>query len=210
VVSNSVNLGGVIAADAGNVKLSTNSYTATLGSAGTNSGITVTVAGMTLTGTAAANYTLTQPSGLTANITPATVMTAAAMPINTCREASASPAIAHPGSDMRPFAIARSRPYVTPNSRIAAATMAVGTTQSVVRRASRRHGVSRGRRSPEPQTVMLFVIAGLTYPVRIHADQSSRLACVTVHRTPQRMPGASSGGFTNSQRADAKNGRDPW
>src|SRR5207245_6029457 len=92
---------------------------------------------------------------------------------------SASPAIAHPGSDMRPFAIARSRPYVTANSRAAAATIAVGTTQSVVRRASRRHGASRGRRPPEVRTVVLFVIAGLTNPVRNDADQSSRLACVT-------------------------------
>src|SRR5439155_17226234 len=105
-------------------------------------------------------------------------------------------------------AIARSRPYVTPNSRIAAATMAVGTTQSVVRRASRRHGVSRGRRLPEPRTVVLFVIAGLTYPVRNDADQSSRLACVTGASYPATDAGSMPRGSTNSQRADARNARD--
>jgi len=101
------------------------------------------------------------------NMTPATVMTAAAMPIKTWREASASPAIAHPGSDMLPFAIARSRPYVTAKSRMAAATMSAGTTHRVVRRASRRQGGSSERRPLAPRVLVLSVIAGPTYPVSI-------------------------------------------
>lgn len=46
---------------------------ATFASAGTNNNIAVTVSGLTLTGSAANNYTLTQPTGLTANITLATL-----------------------------------------------------------------------------------------------------------------------------------------
>ena len=69
--SNSVVLAGVVSGDTANVKLSTNGYTATFASASVGTGIGVTVAGLTLTGSAAANYTLTQPAGLTANITAA-------------------------------------------------------------------------------------------------------------------------------------------
>ena len=58
---------------AANVKLSTNGYTATFASPGVGTGIAVTVSGLTLTGSAATNYTLTQPAGLTANITAAPV-----------------------------------------------------------------------------------------------------------------------------------------
>jgi formylglycine-generating enzyme required for sulfatase activity len=70
---NNVALSGVILGDRANVNLSTNGYRATFASAGTNNNIAVTVSGLTLTGSAANNYTLTQPTGLAANITAATV-----------------------------------------------------------------------------------------------------------------------------------------
>jgi autotransporter-associated beta strand protein len=71
--SNSVVLSGVVAGDSGNVVLSTNGYGATFSSAAVGTGKTVTVSGLTLTGSAASNYTLTPPTGLTANITAATL-----------------------------------------------------------------------------------------------------------------------------------------
>jgi polygalacturonase len=52
------------------VTLVTNGYTATFASSNVANGIGVTVANLTLGGAQAGNYTLTQPSGLTANITP--------------------------------------------------------------------------------------------------------------------------------------------
>jgi hypothetical protein len=51
------------------VSLSTNGYTATFANAGPGTNIPVTVSGLTLTGARATNYTLTQPTNLTANIT---------------------------------------------------------------------------------------------------------------------------------------------
>ncbi len=69
VTSNNVVLNGVLVADAANVRLNTNGYTANFANAGVANGIGVTVSGLTLSGTAATNYTLTQPAGLTANIT---------------------------------------------------------------------------------------------------------------------------------------------
>ncbi len=67
--SNSVVLAGVLVGDTANVSLSTNGYVANFASAAAGNGIGVTVSGLTLTGSAAGNYSLTQPSGLTANIT---------------------------------------------------------------------------------------------------------------------------------------------
>ncbi len=69
ISSNNVVLSGVLAGDVAHVRISTNGYTANFASAAAGNGIAVTVSGLTLTGTAAGNYTLTQPSGLTANIT---------------------------------------------------------------------------------------------------------------------------------------------
>jgi len=66
--SNNIVLNGVLAGDTANVWLSMNSYTANFTSANVGTGIGVTVSGLTLTGSAAGNYTLTQPTGLTANI----------------------------------------------------------------------------------------------------------------------------------------------
>ena len=67
--SNNVVLAGVLAGDTGNVKLSTNGYVANFVSANVGTGIGVTVSGLTLTGSAAGNYTLSQPTGLSNNIT---------------------------------------------------------------------------------------------------------------------------------------------
>jgi trimeric autotransporter adhesin len=54
------------------VSLNTNGYAANFASAAVGNGIAVTVSGLTLSGPGAANYTLAQPTGLTANITSAT------------------------------------------------------------------------------------------------------------------------------------------
>ena len=68
ISSNNVSLSGIIAGDSADVKLSTNGYLATFNTASVGTGKTVTVSGLSLTGSASGNYTLTQPSGLTANI----------------------------------------------------------------------------------------------------------------------------------------------
>ena len=71
ISSNSVALVGVLAADAGQVDLTTNGYTATFASADASSTpIAVSVGGLSLTGAKAGDYLLTQPTGLTADITP--------------------------------------------------------------------------------------------------------------------------------------------
>ena len=69
ISSNNVVLNGVLVGDTANVRLNTNGYTANFTSASAGTGVGVTVSGLTLAGTAAGNYTLTQPSGLSANIT---------------------------------------------------------------------------------------------------------------------------------------------
>ena len=69
--SNTVVLTGVVSGDVANVRLTTNGYTASFASPDVADGIGVTVGGLTLGGTAAGNYTLSQPVGLTANITAA-------------------------------------------------------------------------------------------------------------------------------------------
>ena len=79
--SNNVVLAGVAAADAGNVALSTNGYTAAFASAFPGTALSVTVSGLSLTGSAAAKYSLTQPI-LAANITPATLMIASGLTAN--------------------------------------------------------------------------------------------------------------------------------
>jgi hypothetical protein len=67
--SNNVVLSGVAPADASNVALSTNGYSASFGTASAGAGKSVTVTGLSLTGSAAGNYTLVQPTGLMASIT---------------------------------------------------------------------------------------------------------------------------------------------
>jgi hypothetical protein len=68
ISSNNVALNGVLASDVSNVSLSTNGYVANFDTATVGTGKPVSVSGLTLTGSAAGNYALTQPT-LTANIT---------------------------------------------------------------------------------------------------------------------------------------------
>jgi trimeric autotransporter adhesin len=67
----SAQLSGVVSGDTGQVSLATGSAAGTFASANVGSNIGVTVNGLSVTGSAAGNYTVTQPSGLTANITQA-------------------------------------------------------------------------------------------------------------------------------------------
>jgi hypothetical protein len=69
ISSNYVVLSGLLAADAGQVDLSTNEYVAKFTGAGAGLGIGVTVDGLSLTGDKAEDYLLTAPAGLTADIT---------------------------------------------------------------------------------------------------------------------------------------------
>ncbi len=71
--SNAVVLAGVAPADVGQVALSTNGYVATFATASAGPSNEVSVTGLSLTGPKAANYTLVQPTGLTAAIVPAPV-----------------------------------------------------------------------------------------------------------------------------------------
>jgi filamentous hemagglutinin family protein len=64
-------LSGVVASDSGNVSLSAAAATGAFASPNVGTGIGVTASGFTLMGGAAGNYTLAQPTGLSANITPA-------------------------------------------------------------------------------------------------------------------------------------------
>ena len=72
ISSNNILLSGVIAHDAGSVGLSTNGYTASFASQNAGNNITVTVGGLTLSGSAAGNYSLIQPA-LSGNILPISV-----------------------------------------------------------------------------------------------------------------------------------------
>lgn len=67
-LSGTPTLVGVLPADVGNVTLS-GTPVATFASAGFGNGIAVTVTGYTLSGSAAGSYVLSQPTGLSANIT---------------------------------------------------------------------------------------------------------------------------------------------
>lgn len=62
-------LGGVVSADSSNVSLVSSGASASFANATHGSGKAVTVAGYVLSGSAAGNYDLAQPSGLTADIT---------------------------------------------------------------------------------------------------------------------------------------------
>ena len=71
ISSNDVVLDGMLPADAGNVRLSTNGYVVNFSSANVGTNIVVTVSGLSLTGSAAGNYMLVQPT-LTGNINKGT------------------------------------------------------------------------------------------------------------------------------------------
>jgi hypothetical protein len=70
ITASNVALSGVLSMDVTNLSLSLNGYAASFASVGPGSNIPVTVTGLSLTGSAAGNYTLSEPVGLTANILP--------------------------------------------------------------------------------------------------------------------------------------------
>ncbi len=80
-LTNTVVLAGLAGGDAGSVTLSTNGYVATFANSNATTNITVTVAGLTLTGGDYTNYTLTQPV-LSAAITPAPVTIASGLTVD--------------------------------------------------------------------------------------------------------------------------------
>ena len=88
ISSNNVVLLGVVNGDM--VSLSTNDYAANFASAGAGNNIAVTVSGLGLSGPSSANYTLVQPTELTANITPATLTVSA---VNASTTYGLSPAL---------------------------------------------------------------------------------------------------------------------
>jgi trimeric autotransporter adhesin len=69
--SGSATLAGLIGADASTVTLSTAAASGTFATQNVGTNIAVAAGGFALTGTNASNYMLTEPTGLTANITPA-------------------------------------------------------------------------------------------------------------------------------------------
>ena len=69
-LSGTAALSGVVTGDAANVTLG-GTPTAVFAQTAVGNNIAITVSGYTISGTASGNYTLTQPTGLTANITPA-------------------------------------------------------------------------------------------------------------------------------------------
>jgi hypothetical protein len=77
ISSNAVVLGGVLVGDTANVGLSTNGYVANFASASVGTNIAVSVSGLSLTGSASGNYTLSATGGLATNITSATLTVAA-------------------------------------------------------------------------------------------------------------------------------------
>ena len=64
---------GVVSGDASNVTLSNSGATGTFASVNVGTSIGVTASGFSITGSAAGDYSLSQPTGLSANITPATL-----------------------------------------------------------------------------------------------------------------------------------------
>ena len=71
ISTSGASLSGVVQGDT--VNLVTSGVTGTFASANAGTGVAVTVAGNTISGASASNYTVTQPTGLTANINPASL-----------------------------------------------------------------------------------------------------------------------------------------
>ncbi|WP_181969763.1 YDG domain-containing protein [Paraburkholderia sp. DHOC27] len=67
-------LSGLVPGDAGNVSLSGAGASGTFSQSNVGNNLPVTVSGFTLSGTAARNYAFTQPTGITASITPAALV----------------------------------------------------------------------------------------------------------------------------------------
>ncbi len=74
ISSNTVVLDGVISGEEADVYLNTNGYTASFDDETVGTDKPVTVSGLTLDGTGAGNYSLSQPAGLTADITGGTTL----------------------------------------------------------------------------------------------------------------------------------------
>jgi YDG domain len=68
-LSGTASLSGVLSADLANVTLG-GTYTANFGQSTVGTSLPITVSGYTISGSASGNYSLTQPTGLTANIYP--------------------------------------------------------------------------------------------------------------------------------------------
>ncbi|TCV92330.1 filamentous hemagglutinin family protein [Luteibacter rhizovicinus] len=71
LVFGGASLNGLVAADQGNIALDTSGAAGNFATTHAGNGIGVTATGFSLVGAGTGNYTLTQPAGLTANITPA-------------------------------------------------------------------------------------------------------------------------------------------
>jgi trimeric autotransporter adhesin len=71
--SSDASLYGVLSGDASSVTLDTTGSAGTFSQSNVGNGLAVTASGFTLTGSKAYDYTVVQPAGLTANITPATL-----------------------------------------------------------------------------------------------------------------------------------------
>ena len=69
--SSNASLYGLVSGDAGSVTLATSGASGTFSQSDVGNGLAVTGSGYTLTGSKAVDYILTQPQGLSANITPA-------------------------------------------------------------------------------------------------------------------------------------------
>ena len=85
-VSNAT-ISGLVSTDAGKVSL-TSATTGTFSQSNVGNNLTVTPAAFSISGSQAANYTLVQPTGLTANITPATLTVAGVLANNKVYDAT--------------------------------------------------------------------------------------------------------------------------
>ena len=84
---------GVLSADTANVSLSSASATGTVTSAAVGDGKAVTVTGYSISGASSGNYTLTQPTGLTVNITQKALTISGASATNRAYNASTTVAV---------------------------------------------------------------------------------------------------------------------
>ena len=88
--SSNASLYGIISGDAGNVTLVTSGAAGTFSQSNVGNGLAVTAGGYTLTGSKAIDYMLTQPQGLSANITPAALTVSGVIANNKVYDATTS------------------------------------------------------------------------------------------------------------------------
>jgi hypothetical protein len=113
------------------------------------------------------------------NTRPTTVISAAAIAVRIWRAASAEPLFTHAGRSISPWYAARSMRYVAMNKMPAATISTAGTTQSVVRIASR--PPSEPRISHERKCAVAAATGHLE-SIDHHADQASRRANAASYR----------------------------